>query len=377
MGSVRPRYTDTTYSDWYKTWNSKKTPVGGAPTYELPEWNVGEAPSYKAPTITDVPIYKGPSYREYPTYTAPTWNEAEVSSLTQQRAAPGLRALRQQVSRIAGANYDSPNVKRMTLREALTGYGSGLGDVMGSASSTAMGEYGTKFGITSANVLSEYRSEAEAAAAYNAYAADVAKTGFEGSMAEWQAKSTAAMRGAELEYGGQMKEWETAAEAGRTKYLTAAEQAMQAERIASAEKITSLTLAESRAAQERGISAASALEDKRLAAALQMQTLTFAEQRAAQERGISAELALQEKNLASAKELQRLGIISNEKLAQLSRDFQQALATFNAAMQGAGLAYEGDEISSFSNRQAQWQLSFDKAMAAFYAGSPKAKPKGR
>jgi hypothetical protein len=42
--------------------------------------------------------------------------------------------------------YDNPNVKRMTLRDALQGYGSGLENVMAGALKTGAGIYGQEYG---------------------------------------------------------------------------------------------------------------------------------------------------------------------------------------------------------------------------------------
>jgi len=91
--------------------------------------------SYTSPTIED---YVAPEY------TPPAYNEDEVTSLTQQRAAPGLRSARSAMMRAIGGYYDNPNVKRMTLRDALAGYGMAVENVMGGASNTARGEYGQK-----------------------------------------------------------------------------------------------------------------------------------------------------------------------------------------------------------------------------------------
>jgi hypothetical protein len=132
-----------------------------------------------------LPTYN-PGYRELPTYTGQTWNDAEVDSLAQKRAAPGLRALRSQVQRVTGRGYGSPNVTKLTLRDALSGYGQGLENIMSGAQGEAAGEYGQKFGATSGEAYKEYGSKAGAAGAYNAYEADRAKTNFGAEMTDWE-----------------------------------------------------------------------------------------------------------------------------------------------------------------------------------------------
>jgi hypothetical protein len=130
------------------------------------------------------PTYN-PNYREMPTYTAPRWNEGAIDALTQKRAAPGLRAMRQQVSRASGVNYDNPNMKRMTLRDALQGYGQGVEQTLSGANAAATNEYGNKFSADSAASQAEYNSQANAANAYNAQQGDIAGRNFEAGMADW------------------------------------------------------------------------------------------------------------------------------------------------------------------------------------------------
>lgn len=79
------------------------------------------------------------------TFQAPYWNEEKISDLTQKKALPGLRSLRQQVQRITGRRYDNPNVARMTLREALSGYGAGLDEIYSGAGKEARADYGQEY----------------------------------------------------------------------------------------------------------------------------------------------------------------------------------------------------------------------------------------
>ena len=150
-----------------------------------------------------VPTYTAPPYRDPGTYTPPAWDEGAIETLTQKRAAPGLRALRQQVQRVTGRRYDNPQVGRMTLREALQGYGSGVSSVMGGASVAAAGEYGQKYGRMAEGARGAYESQAASARAYNAYMQDVSKTQYGSAMAGYEtevgqeAATTAYGRGTE------------------------------------------------------------------------------------------------------------------------------------------------------------------------------------
>ena len=123
------------------------------------------------------PTYN-PDYREMPTYSAPQWDTGAIDALTQKRAAPGLRAMRNQVNRASGVSYDNPNMKRMTLRDALQGYGQGVESALSSANQSAVNEYGTEFGRRSTDAYNMYQSEANKTNAYNQYSADKEKTNY-------------------------------------------------------------------------------------------------------------------------------------------------------------------------------------------------------
>ncbi len=153
-------------------------------------------PSWNPPSSYDVPKYESYIPGTAPTYAAPTWDEGAIESLTQKKAAPGLRSLRQQVQRVTGRRYDNPQVGRMTLREALQGYGSGIGTVLGSAGETALGEYGRRYGIE----------------------ADVAKTNYGGKMARWSGETAARTEGARTNYQAELEKRKTAFNAAWDKW---------------------------------------------------------------------------------------------------------------------------------------------------------------
>ena len=166
-----------------------------------------------------IPIYN-PKYKELPTYTAPEWNEKEITALTQKRAAPGLRGLRQQIQQVSGMSADNPNMKRMTLRDALAGFGSGVSNVIGSAGSAAAGEYGQKFGAESGNALNMYKSRADAIAAENQQIADIAGKNWQSGMTKWEAEQAAARQAAQ-------NFWQTSEREGSQRYQTESQKRQQ------------------------------------------------------------------------------------------------------------------------------------------------------
>lgn len=86
-----------------------------------------------------------PTAGEMPTFVAPTRDEGRIKELTQQKSAAGLRAMRAQIQKAMGQGYRNANVKRMTLRDALAGYGQGIENVMTGAQTAAGNEYNTEY----------------------------------------------------------------------------------------------------------------------------------------------------------------------------------------------------------------------------------------
>ena len=86
-----------------------------------------------------------PTMGAAPTLEMPEYDEDKVSALTQKRAAPAIRRLRETTQQATSMDYDNPNVKRMTVRDALQGYGTGLEGVVAGAGRAAAAEYGDQF----------------------------------------------------------------------------------------------------------------------------------------------------------------------------------------------------------------------------------------
>ncbi len=100
---------------------------------------------------------------QYPSYTVPEREPERVEELTQQLAAPGIKGLRSQVQRAIGKRYVNPQVARMTLREALAGYGQGLESVMGGARRGALTQYEQEYAPQLEKSRLEYQAEASRA----------------------------------------------------------------------------------------------------------------------------------------------------------------------------------------------------------------------
>lgn len=94
---------------------------------------------------TGYPTAPGTGEFSFPELKLPTLDESRISEIEQKAAAPGLRRLRQSVREVQGKYYENPNVKRMTLRDALAGYGAGIENVMTGARREAQAEYQQEF----------------------------------------------------------------------------------------------------------------------------------------------------------------------------------------------------------------------------------------
>jgi len=174
---------------------------GGISTGSSNAFTGSDYPVFNPPENKPAPPYVGSSFREMPTYTPSSWDDNAITRLTQKKAMPGIRELRSQINRVTGKRYDNPNVGRITLRDALQGYGSGLSSVISGAGTAAIGEYATKFGREAEERRSAYTSEAAKTGAYNEYARDIAKTGYGGAMDEWKTNRISDMETAKMNYG--------------------------------------------------------------------------------------------------------------------------------------------------------------------------------
>ena len=102
-----------------------------------------------------------PPIPEYPALNIPEWDTGKVRSKTQAAAAPGLRRLRGEVRKAQMASYDNPNVKRMTLRDALAGYGQGIENVLGGARREAISEYQAEYAPQVSKAQTEYSANVQ------------------------------------------------------------------------------------------------------------------------------------------------------------------------------------------------------------------------
>lgn len=98
-----------------------------------------------------------------PTLSIPSWDTERIKRLRQSKANPGISSLRQATNRamILSRALENPYAARQSLREALSGYGSGLSNVMKEADVEAANEYGTEY------EASVNKAKAEHAAAWN------------------------------------------------------------------------------------------------------------------------------------------------------------------------------------------------------------------
>lgn len=118
------------------------TPSSGFRT--LPGY--ANAPSSKAVPSSAMPKLTLPTYEAPAPFVAPERDENRLRSLRQKAAGSGVRKLRNMTQAAITSTRGLPaQVRRMTLREALRGYGEGISDVMSDASKEAQSEYNQEY----------------------------------------------------------------------------------------------------------------------------------------------------------------------------------------------------------------------------------------
>ena len=100
--------------------------------------NQVDMPGDTVQTSSWTPSGTEPSLPKLPTPTIPQLDRREIRAETQREAGGQIRRLRDITARAVGQRFDNPNVRRMTLRDALQGYGSGLSSILTGARRTAI-----------------------------------------------------------------------------------------------------------------------------------------------------------------------------------------------------------------------------------------------
>lgn len=123
-------YEEASEKEWAKRGSA------GAPNRGASSYIVGGPTMYGGQNVSTLnarptaPVITPPSYEPL---KLPEFDEATVKKERQKTAAPYLRNLRSNVQKVMQGRYENPNVKRMTLRDALGGYGQALESVMARA----------------------------------------------------------------------------------------------------------------------------------------------------------------------------------------------------------------------------------------------------
>ena len=173
----------------------------GPPDYESIYKSVGGGTG-EAPTYTP---YAGTL--DLPEYTAPEYDEGRIKKLTAMGAGAGLRALRSQVQAAASKTYKNPTQKRMTLRDALAGYGQGIGSVLAGARAGAVSEYNTEYGIAADTAKTRYQAEStEKKAAYETGVAENQRS-YQSAWQTWNAYREQKNKEAEMKYSSEYNKW--------------------------------------------------------------------------------------------------------------------------------------------------------------------------
>lgn len=156
--------------------------------------------AYESPQ--ERPILPAFTQPEYPSYTVPERKPERVEELTQQLAAPGVKGLRSQVQRAIGKRYVNPQVARMTLREALAGYGQGLESVMGGARRGALTQYEQEYAPQVEKSRLEYQAGVSRAQQEYQTTAQAKMTEYDAAWKEYMGRETGAIKPKQkIQYG--------------------------------------------------------------------------------------------------------------------------------------------------------------------------------
>ena len=127
--------------NWAPLWSNVKGGGGGASPAKTTSAGAAAAKDTAIGTVsTSRTEYTGTA----PTFAAPEYDEREVRKRSQKLAAPALRKLEMGVTQALGKYYENPNVRSMVVRDALAGYGMGLGSALMQAEQTATQQYGAE-----------------------------------------------------------------------------------------------------------------------------------------------------------------------------------------------------------------------------------------
>lgn len=80
-----------------------------------------------------------------PAYKQPKYDQGQIGLYTQQQMAPGLARLRRGFQSSVGGYTDNPAERDRMLREAMAGYGQGLGELQAGATNAAQGLYAQQY----------------------------------------------------------------------------------------------------------------------------------------------------------------------------------------------------------------------------------------
>jgi hypothetical protein len=102
-----------------------------------------------------------PETPELPTLELAKPDKRKIRSLTQQIAAPSIRKLQEGLQTGMNTKSDNPNVRRMTLREALQGYGTGLESAMSGAGGQARSEHQQELNTQNAAAQANWQAKTQ------------------------------------------------------------------------------------------------------------------------------------------------------------------------------------------------------------------------
>ena len=102
-----------------------------------------------------------PDTPDLPTLELAKPDKRKIRALSQEIAAPSIRKLQEGLQAGMNTKSDNPNVRRMTLREALQGYGTGLETAMSGSGSQARSEHQQELNTQNAAAQANWQAKTQ------------------------------------------------------------------------------------------------------------------------------------------------------------------------------------------------------------------------
>jgi len=128
------------------------------PEAETPSYRKVSTPSYSTTSTSFTPSRERPEYGDIPAYGMPERDEERISELREKAMGVPMSRLRRALNRaLVESRYSTnPIVRAQARKQALAGYGQGIGEIGTAAGREARAEYAPEYQAQIAKTAAEY-----------------------------------------------------------------------------------------------------------------------------------------------------------------------------------------------------------------------------